>query len=184
MRVISGTARSLRLAALPGNDTRPTIDRIKETLFNMISPRIAGCRFLDFFAGSGAIGIEALSRGASEAVFVENSRKAADVIRMNLKTTHLEENAVLMQTDALEAVRILNGKAPWDIVFMDPPYGNGFERALLEAMSSTSLADADTMIIVEASKDTDFSWLPLYGYTCIKCKKYKTNVHMFIKKTE
>ena len=90
MRVIAGKARSLRLKTIEGMDTRPTTDRIKETLFNMLQPYMADCRFLDLFAGSGAIGIEALSRGADCCVFVEQQRKAADCIRDNLKFTRLD----------------------------------------------------------------------------------------------
>ncbi len=91
MRVIAGKARRLLLKTIDGLDTRPTTDRIKETLFNMIQTELPDCRFLDLFAGSGAIGIEALSRGASHAVFVEKNQKAADCIRENLKRTYLEE---------------------------------------------------------------------------------------------
>ena len=94
MRVIAGTARHLKLKTIEGINTRPTTDRIKETLFNMLSYDVEGSRFLDLFSGSGAIGIEALSRGARAAVFVENNRKAARCIRENLEHTHLAERAV------------------------------------------------------------------------------------------
>ena len=104
MRVIAGKARSLRLKTIEGMDTRPTTDRIKETLFNMIQPSIADSRFLDLFAGSGGIGIEALSRGASWCVFVEQQRKAAECIRENLAFTRLKEDATLLVTDAVSAV--------------------------------------------------------------------------------
>ena len=92
MRVIAGKARRLNLKTIPGNDTRPTTDRIKETLFNILQPEIPGCRFLDLFSGSGAIGIEALSRGAEYAVFVEKNPKACTCIRENLSFTKLAEN--------------------------------------------------------------------------------------------
>lgn len=91
MRVIAGSARSLKLKTLEGIDTRPTTDRIKETLFNMIAPYLYDCEFLDLFAGSGGIGIEALSRGAKEAVFVEKNLKAMECIKENLKFTRLEK---------------------------------------------------------------------------------------------
>ena len=109
MRVIAGKARSLRLKTIEGMDTRPTTDRIKETLFNMIQPSIADSRFLDLFAGSGGIGIEALSRGASWCVFVEQQRKAAECIRENLAFTRLKEDATLLVTDAVSAVNKLDG---------------------------------------------------------------------------
>ena len=109
MRVIAGKARSLRLKTIEGMDTRPTTDRIKETLFNMLQPYMADCRFLDLFAGSGAIGIEALSRGADCCVFVEQQRKAAECIRDNLKFTRLDGQARVMVMDAVSAIRKLDG---------------------------------------------------------------------------
>ena len=104
MRVIAGSARSLPLKTLEGMDTRPTTDRIKETLFNMIQSEIPGCRFLDLYAGSGAIAIEALSRGAKEAVLVENSKAACACIRENLAFTKLDSQAVLMEQDVAAAI--------------------------------------------------------------------------------
>ena len=89
MRVIAGSAKSMPLKTIPGTDTRPTTDRIKETLFNMLQPYLCDCRFLDIFSGSGAIGIEALSRGAYSCVFIEKNKKAAECIRENLKFTRL-----------------------------------------------------------------------------------------------
>ena len=117
MRVIAGKARSLRLKTIEGMDTRPTTDRIKETLFNMIQPSIADSRFLDLFAGSGGIGIEALSRGASCCVFVEQQRKAAECIRENLAFTRLKDSATLLVTDAVSAVRKLNGEEAFVLDF-------------------------------------------------------------------
>ena len=114
MRVIAGTRKSLPLKTVPGMNTRPTTDRIKETLFNMLQPYLPGCRFLDLFAGSGAIGIEALSRGAAEAVFVEQNRRAAECIRENLSFTRLAEQAQVLQTDARAAVELLGGQGDSD----------------------------------------------------------------------
>ena len=132
MRVIAGKARSLRLKTIEGMDTRPTTDRIKETLFNMIQPSIADSRFLDLFAGSGGIGIEALSRGASWCVFVEQQRKAAECIRENLAFTRLKEDATLLVTDAVSAVNKLDGEDAFSWIFMDPPYNHEFENRVLE----------------------------------------------------
>lgn len=101
MRVIGGSAKRLQLKTLDGLETRPTTDRIKETLFNMISPYLCDCMFLDLFSGSGGIGIEALSRGAKEAVFVENNPKAMQYIKENLAFTKLDKKAVTMQTDVI-----------------------------------------------------------------------------------
>ena len=110
MRVIAGSAKRLQLKTIEGMDTRPTTDRIKETLFNMLQPEILDCSFLDLFAGSGAIGIEALSRGAKEAVFVEQSSRACSCIRDNLKTTRLEDGAQVMESDVLFALKRLESR--------------------------------------------------------------------------
>ena len=135
MRVIAGTARRLQLKTIDGLDTRPTTDRIKETLFNMLAPDLYNSRFLDLFAGSGGIGIEALSRGAKEAVFVEKNPRAMACIKENLKYTRLDQKAVTMQMDALEAVHRLHaGLDGFDFIFMDPPYHQEWERQVLEGI--------------------------------------------------
>ena len=184
MRVIAGTARRLQLITLPGEETRPTTDRIKETLFNILAPEVPGARFLDLFAGSGGIGIEALSRGARRAVFVEHNRKAAECIRKNLETTHFTDAASLMVTDADRAIRMLEGKEKFDIVFMDPPYGKGLERQVLENPAFPSLLSKDALIIVEASLQTGFDYLAQAGYCLERRKEYKTNMHVFIRRNE
>ncbi len=107
MRVIAGSAKRIQLKTIEGLDTRPTTDRIKETLFNMISEYLADSSFLDLFSGSGAIGIEALSRGASNAVFVEQSKHAMNCIRENLKRTKLEDRGQLCEMDAISALKKL-----------------------------------------------------------------------------
>lgn len=184
MRVIAGTARSLPLKTVRGNNTRPTTDRIKETLFNMISAQVPGCRFLDLFAGSGAIGIEALSRGAQCAAFVEQDRNALQVIRQNLNFTHLTENARVIAGDVIRTVTSMDGEKSFGVIFMDPPYDNGLERKVLEALRENSIADRDTLIIIEASAETDFSYLDDLGYTLVKEKQYGSNRHMFVKKKD
>lgn len=182
MRVISGSARSLPLKTVEGMDTRPTTDRIKETLFNMIHNDIPGCRFLDLFSGSGAIGIEALSRGASICYFVDNSRKAAACINGNLKFTHLEDRAVVLQSDMRSAISRLRSQEAFDIIFMDPPYLKDLEKEALELLSDAACVDEDTLIIVEVSLKTDLSWLEASGYEVLKNKRYKTNAHLFLRK--
>jgi len=180
MRVIAGSAKRLQLKTVDGFDTRPTTDRIKETLFNMIAPYIPDCRFLDLFGGSGAIGIEALSRGAAEAVFIEKNPQAAACIRENLKCTKLEENGSLIEMDVLRALKELAGQRPFDYIYMDPPYNQLLEKQVLEYLAETELLAEDGTIIVEASKETDFSYLEDWGYIRMKQKEYKTNMHVFI----
>ena len=182
MRVIAGKARRLNLKTIPGNDTRPTTDRIKETLFNILQPEIPGCRFLDLFSGSGAIGIEALSRGADYAVFVEKNPKACACIRENLSFTKLSEGGKLLNMDVLQALRSLEGGEPFDCIFMDPPYNHDLERQVLEYLSDSSLADDHTLIITEADLHTDFSYVTDLGYELARSKEYKTNKHIFLYK--
>ena len=121
MRVIAGTARSMPLKCIEGLDTRPTTDRIKETLFNMLQPEIPGCRFLDLFGGSGAIGIEALSRGADVAAFAENNKKAYECILANLAFTRLADRSRVFFMDALGALRVMAEDGPVDLIFLAPP---------------------------------------------------------------
>ena len=184
MRVIAGSARSLKLKTLEGIDTRPTTDRIKETLFNMIAPYLYDCEFLDLFAGSGGIGIEALSRGAKEAVFVEKNLKAMECIKENLKFTRLEKKGITLTKDVLNALYQLEGDKVFDYIFMDPPYDQGLERQVMEYLTRSSLADEYTVIVIEASLETDFSWLEAAGFHAYKYKKYKTNQHVFIQRND
>lgn len=182
MRVIAGTARSLRLKTLDGMDTRPTTDRIKETLFNIIGPSIYDCVFLDLFSGSGGIGIEALSRGAREAVFVEKNPKAMACIKDNLRFTNLENKAVTLTSDVMNALYRLEGDKVFDIIFLDPPYDQKYEKKVLSYLSESDLIYEDTVIITEASKDTDFSYAEDLGFCILREKIYKTNKHVFIEK--
>ena len=184
MRVIAGRARSLPLKTPVGVSTRPTTDRIKETLFNMLQPDLPDCRFLDLFSGSGAIGIEALSRGAACAVFVENNNNACSCIRSNLSFTKLSENGRLLNMDVLQALSRLEGeKEPaFDIIFMDPPYRKGWEEKVLSCLGKSRLAGEHTLIIVEEDLDEDFSWAGSLGYEIIREKTYKTNKHIFMRK--
>ena len=184
MRVIAGTARSLPLKCIEGLETRPTTDRIKETLFNMLQPMLPGCRFLDLFAGSGAIGIEALSRGADYAAFAENNKKAYECIADNLKFTKLSDRARIFFMDAVGALRVLEGEEPFDIIFMDPPYGKGLEREVFSALADSGLVHEDTQIILETDLTEDTEWLSDLGFRIRKEKKYKTNRHLFIECAE
>lgn len=184
MRVIAGTAKRLQLKTLEGLDTRPTTDRIKETLFNMIDPWIADCDFLDLFAGSGGIGIEALSRGAREVVFVEKNPRAMAIVKENLKHTRLEKNAVTYQMDVCAALKKLDGSKKFDYIFMDPPYNCLLEKLVLEEVSRMDILKKDGMIIIEASLETEFDYLTGFGYRLVKEKKYKTNKHIFVEKSD
>lgn len=181
MRVIAGKARRLQLKTVPGMETRPTQDRIKETLFNMIQHELYDAQFLDLFAGSGGIGIEALSRGAKRAVFVEHNKKACDCIRENLRHTKLDMQAKVMQREVSTALFGLEDQGyEFDYIFMDPPYGKELEKDVLCQLSSLHLCKEDTLIIVEADLETEFSYLEDFGFYMVKEKIYKTNKHVFI----
>lgn len=181
MRVIAGSARRIQLKTIEGLGTRPTTDRIKETLFNMIQNRLMGTSFLDLFSGSGAIGIEALSRGAAKAVFLENNPKAAECIRQNLKATHLEEKAEVLVCDVLAGLKRLEDRGcHFDTVFMDPPYHMAWEQKILDYFKDSRMIDEDTLIITEAALETDFSYVADMGYVIEKNKEYKTNKHVFL----
>lgn len=183
MRVIAGSARRLKLVTPAGMHTRPTGDKIKETLFNVLQFDIPGSTFLDMFSGSGGIGIEALSRGAENAVFIDNDKEALKCINTNLAHTKLSDRAEVIPYDVFTAIRRLEAsQRTFDIIFMDPPYGQETERQILERLKDSQLADADTQIVVEAALDTDFSYLEDLGFIIKKVKTYKSSEHLFIKR--
>ena len=167
MRVIAGSARRTQLKTLEG-----------------MKYDLADCTFLDLFAGSGGIGIEALSRGAGQAVFVEQNESAIQIVRDNLKATKLENNAVVMHCDALTALKRLEGKYRFDFIFMDPPYDHELEKQMLDFLKTSSMIDKQSTIIIEASLQTDFSYLSSMGYITEKIKEYKTNKHVFVYRGE
>ena len=180
MRVIAGTARSLPLKCPEGMDTRPTTDRIKETLFNMLQPYTQGSVFVDCFSGSGGIGIEALSRGAKKAYFIENASPALKCIQENLIFTRFADKAMVLKQDALSALNSIFEKEI-DVFFMDPPYESGLEKQMLSSLKGYRYITENTLIIVEALLDADFSYAEELGYTIEKEKKYKTNKHVFLR---
>ncbi len=182
MRIIAGSARSLPLKTTEGMDTRPTTDKIKETLFNILQADIPGCYFLDLFAGSGQIGLEAISRGARKAVFVENNKKASACIEDNIRFTKFTEEASLMTMDVRSAIAMLEGKYQFDIIFMDPPYNKDLEKEVLALLSHSSIVKPDTILIVEASLDTGFDDVEELGFEVTRYKKYKTNAHAFLRR--
>ncbi len=185
MRVIAGTARRLLLKTPDGLDIRPTTDRIKETLFNILQTDIPGSVFMDLFSGSGGIGIEALSRGARKAYFVDNTAKAIACIQQNLTTTRLAEQAVVLKQEvcsALEGIARRGKEEQVDIIFMDPPYGCGEEKAALAVLGRMPYVTEDTLVIVEAERQTDFSYGESLGFLVEREKCYRTNKHVFMRK--
>ncbi len=149
MRVIGGELRSRRLASVPGTETRPTPDRLRETLFNVLAPRIDGAVFVDLYAGTGAVGIEAISRGAARAIFVERGKAALDTLRSNITTLGLTKRAEVRQGKAVGLVDRMVRPTETCIVFLDPPYEMEQEYELiLEKLAK----DAPGLVIAQHSK--------------------------------
>ena len=180
MRVIAGQARSLQLKTPKGLDTRPTQDRIKETLFNMIRDYVEDSVFIDIFAGSGGIGIEALSRGAAKAYFLDKSREAISCINDNLKHTHLDENGFVLSGDVFGTIRSIK-EDQVDVIFIDPPYEAGYEEKLFSILSDLKFVTSDTIIILESSIEKNFEFP---DFEIFKVKEYKTNKHTFFRKKD
>jgi len=161
MRVIAGTYRSRILKSLKGLALRPTSDRLRETLFNVLAPNIAGSRFVDLFAGTGAIGIEALSRGAAEVVFIENHPPAATLIRRNLESLGVNTGVTVLAVDALRGLAMLATQkmeaAPgFDHVFLDPPYAAAEDYArVLEFLGSATLLAPGAIVVAEHRRNFD-----------------------------
>ena len=147
MRVIAGSARRTQLKTLEGMDTRPTTDRIKETLFNMIAPYLYDSIFLDLFAGSGQMGIEALSRGAAHCTFVDKGREPVSVIRENLKKTRLEERAEVVQADYSSYLKTC--RRQFDLILLDPPYAEIFLETALKIISEIDILTNSGIIVCE-----------------------------------
>jgi 16S rRNA (guanine966-N2)-methyltransferase len=161
MRVIAGTYRSRILKSLKGLALRPTSDRLRETLFNVLAPNTAGSRFIDLFAGTGAIGIEALSRGAAEVVFIENHAPAVTLIRRNLQSLGITAGVTVLAADALRGLALLaariNTSAPaFNCVFLDPPYAAAEDYSrVLEFLGSADLLAPGGIVIAEHRRKFD-----------------------------
>ena len=183
MRVIAGIARSVPLITPRGLETRPTSDQIKETLFNMLQGYTEGANFLDLYAGSGQIGIEALSRGAEFAAFVEKSDEAVKCIKAKVDKTKFADKSMILKLEVLSGIRTLElEKKRFDIVFLDPPYNQGLEQGILTALVGSAILNDEVIIIVEASKNTDFSFVDYLGLKIVKDKIYKNNRHLCLRK--
>ena len=152
MRIIGGKARGTKLYTLEGENTRPTLDRVKESLFNIIQKEIFNCIFLDLFSGSGAIGLEAISRGAKKAILCEKEKKAIEIIKKNIEKTHLEKEAQLYHMSYEDLLKkVINEKI--DIIYMDPPYKTNFAYKAIKTITEKELLDEDSIIIVETDEE-------------------------------
>ena len=149
MRIITGTAKGFVLSTLEGEATRPTGDRVKEALFSMIQFDIEGRRVLDLFAGSGQLGLEALSRGAEHCVFIDESRAAADIVLANAKKTKLFDKCRISSADFAAFLRGAAGREAFDLIFLDPPYASGYVAQALSLIAEGSLLRAGGRIVCE-----------------------------------
>ena len=152
MRIISGKSRGTKLYTLEGENTRPTLDRVKESLFNIIQNEILDCIFLDLFAGSGAIGLEAASRGAKKVILSDSSKQAIDIIKKNIIKTHSEEYTKIYNKDFHD---VLDNKIKEkvDIIYIDPPYATNFAYEALEKIINKNILKETSIVIIETDQE-------------------------------
>jgi len=161
MRIVGGTLRGRKIYAPRGRDTRPTSDRVREALFNILGDRVIGRRVLDLFAGTGALGLEALSRGAARAVFVDDNPRALAAIGRNIQALDLTHLTSIVKADLRRGPGPLkNEKTPFNLIFIDPPYGRGLIRRAMTDISKAGLVSADSIVIAEHSSRDELSGLP------------------------
>lgn len=171
MRIITGIARGVKLSTLEGEEiTRPTSERTKEGIFSAIQFELASKKVLDLFAGSGQMGLEALSRGAINAVFVDESSEAVEIIKSNAKKTNLIKSCKILRMDYSEYLKSAIGREKFDIVFLDPPYSKSMKNEILKKITRTDILSDGCIIVCETGKDEIFG--NLYGLTLRKKYKY------------
>lgn len=170
MRIISGVSRGLKLKSLEGSDTRPTLDNVKEAIFSMLFDKTRNAYVLDLFAGSGALGIEALSRGAKEAVFVDANPKACSVVKANLESARFTDRASVIKSDAADylATAGKNGKS-FDLIFLDPPYAMGLVDEALSLIGEYGILNKDGLIVCEFDNGTQ---IDIKSFQLVKDKRY------------
>ena len=169
MRIITGSARGVSLETLEGLDTRPTAERVKESVFSMLQFELENRRVLDLFAGSGQMGLEALSRGAAGCVFVEKSLEAMDIVKKNAKKTRLAEKCRIVNMDYKDYLRGARGREKFDIVILDPPYSMKILPEILETLVRLDLLNYNAKVICESEDDVEYS---CEGLEVLKHNKY------------
>lgn len=169
MRIIAGRARGTKLKAPKGMETRPTADRIKESLFNMLQGRMRGARVLDLFAGTGSLGLESISRGAASALFVD--RRTKELIETNARLVHAEGQTAVRKGDVLSVLgELASHGAQFDLIFVDPPYDRGLGQAALDRIAQGDLLADDGLLIIEHGAQEKL--VASSGYTCVRTKNY------------
>lgn len=180
MRIISGLARGTKLYTLEGEQTRPTLDRVKEALFNIIQNEIPGSTFLDLFSGSGAIGLEAASRGAKKVILCDNAKKAIQIIKRNIEKTHLQEKIELYQLD-YEKLLKNKIKEELDIIYIDPPYETDYIIKSIQIMIENKLINENTNIIIETDREEIINKIEEIEVEIKDKRKYGRATLMFLK---
>ncbi len=181
MRIISGACRGRKLVQIQGKDIRPTSDRVREALFNILGPDIRRKRVLDMFAGTGALGLEALSRGAQSAVFVDAARSACNVIKRNIELCRMADQAQIICYDLVKAP-LPEFHHPFDLIFMDPPYNKGYPRQVLGKPGFSELLAPGAIIIVEQSAKESLN-NPVNSLDKYLEKKYSRTTLTFLRKS-
>ena len=183
MRIISGTAKGTKLYTLEGLETRPTLDRVKESLFNIIFNEITDSTVLDLFSGSGAIGLELASRGAKKVYLCDKSKDACNIIKKNIEKTHLEEKASLLNMDFIKAIKEVKN-IQFDIIYLDPPYKTDFIKLAIEELLKTESLTEDTLLIAETDEEEKITNQieELKGIEIVDKRKYGRAYILFLKK--
>ena len=182
MRIISGTARGTKLYTLEGSKTRPTLDRVKESVFNIIQNQIKEATVLDLFSGSGAIALEALSRGAKKAVVCDNSKDAIEVIRKNIQKTHFEQKVELYNTDYKKCLENVKTQK-FNIIYLDPPYKTNLAKDSIEKILDLNLIDNNSIIIIEKDKEKNIKEIEKLKIQIVDQRKYGRAFIVFAKKS-
>ena len=174
MRIITGKARGIKLVTLEGENTRPTSERAKEAVFSMIQFDLEGREVLDLFAGSGQMGLEAVSRGATSATFVDKSKDAAAIISKNIEKTHLDSQCRLFHADVSDYIRTVRGRRKFDVVFIDPPYSLRAVPLTLESLLNAELLKPTSIVVCESAEEDVFENSPDLAakFEIIKRAKY------------
>ena len=182
MRIIAGKARGTKLYTLEGLETRPTLDRVKESFFNIIQNEITDSVFLDLFSGSGAFGLEAVSRGAKKTILCEKSNKAINIIKKNIEKTHFEKQVELYEGD-YEKYLIEKAKEKPDIIYIDPPYKTDYAIRAVELLQEKQLLTKETILVVETDREEMIEMLKNINKIDIeKIKKYGRASLIFLRK--
>lgn len=183
MRIISGKARGTKLFTLEGESTRPTLDRVKEALFSIIMNKIQDSEVLDLFAGSGALGIECLSRGAKSAILCDNSREAIKVINSNLEKTRLKEQAKVLNEDFKKCLYKLEGQK-FDLIFLDPPYKSNYIQLSVKQILEQNLLKEDGLIIAETDREEVIEQIKNIDISIEDIRYYGRAILVFLKRRE